>query len=110
MKTIIITAIIALIALTGLIYVEQNLFKKDIYVKVTNKEKILVINKSNSYYFYLIYSGNDAFKIEDDILRMQFNSFEMYNKIEIDSTYNFTTVGSRNYIFNTYPTIIKINN
>lgn len=51
--------------------------------------------------------GDLEFKIEDNMLRGQFNSTTIFNKIKIGKKYDLTTVGFRSGFLSEYPNIIN---
>lgn len=59
---------------------------------------------------YRVYTDNcGVFAVKDDILLGQFNSADIYSKIENGKDYKFTTHGPRNGFFSMFPNITKVN-
>lgn len=72
--------------------------------KVLDKERIY--SKENSY--YLIYTEDGSFKLEDELFYGNFRSSDWYGKIQEGETYTFTTIGFRIGVFSSYPNIVNI--
>lgn len=98
-------AIIGIIFILGIILIdpyftygnEQNIeiTVKDKYIKRYNKEDIYLVVDNN---------GN-TYKITDLLFLGKFNSTDLYNKLNIGSTYKIKTSGFRMQFFNEYPNI-----
>lgn len=75
-------------------------------IEVTDKERVNYDDGGK----YLIYgrTGDDTIVIEntDSLLRGKFNSSDVYAKIEVGKTYEFTVVGYRIPILSNYENII----
>lgn len=75
-------------------------------IEVTDKERVNYDDGGK----YLIYGhvGDDTMVIEntDSLLRGKFNSSDVYAKIEVGKTYEFTVVGYRIPILSNYENII----
>ena len=76
-------------------------------ITVTDKERVADSNNSK----YLIFGEDDdgklyVFENTDAWLRGKFDSSDVYGKIKIGSTYEFTVVGYRVPIFSWYKNII----
>ena len=85
-------------------------FNDTVYKNVTITEKYRVNKGSDSYWVVLGENpdnGDLEFKIEDNMLRGQFNATSIFNKLKIGKTYNLTVVGFRNGLLSEYPNIIK---
>lgn len=80
-----------------------------ITAKVNSKERI---NKSdgegNIESFYLVYTDKGSMKLEDDLLRGNWNSSDVYGGLKNDSTYTFKINGYRFGLFSMYPNIISV--
>lgn len=76
--------------------------------KITGKERVVVNNGESIDSYYLIYTDEITFKLEDDLFRGNFNSSDIYGRIKIDSTYTITTSGFRIGVLSSYPNIIKL--
>jgi hypothetical protein len=76
-------------------------------IEVTDKERVNYDDGGK----YLIYgrTGDDIIVIEntDSLLRGKFNSSDIYAKIEVGKTYEFTVVGYRIPILSNYENIIN---
>lgn len=85
-------------------------FNDTVYKNVTITEKYRVNKDSDSYWIVLGENpdnGDLEFKIEDNMLRGQFNATSIFNKLKIGKTYNLTVVGFRSGLLSEYPNIIK---
>lgn len=76
---------------------------------VTGKERIVDSDGENIESYYLIYTYDGTYKLEDELLYGNFRSSDWYGKIQVDSVYIFTTIGFRIGFLNEYPNIVKIN-
>jgi hypothetical protein len=76
--------------------------------KVTSKERITKKSGDNIESFYLVYTDKGTLKLEDDVLRGNWESSDVYGKLKNDSSYTFTTTGYRFGLFSMYPNIIGV--
>jgi hypothetical protein len=76
--------------------------------KVTSKERITKKSGDNIESFYLVYTDKGTLKLEDDVLRGNWESSDVYGKLKNDSSYTFTTTGFRFGLFSMYPNIIGV--
>jgi hypothetical protein len=76
--------------------------------KVTSKERITKKSGDNIESFYLVYTDKGTLKLEDDVLRGNWESSDVYGKLKNDSSYAFTTTGFRFGLFSMYPNIIGV--
>jgi len=82
--------------------------KKETFItNVTEKERIVTKNGDNLDSYYLIYTENGTYKLEDELLYGNFHSSDWYGKIKVDSTYEFTTIGFRIGFISEYPNIVE---
>jgi hypothetical protein len=85
-------------------------FNDTVYKNVTITEKYRV-NKNNDSYWIVLGENPDngdlEFKIEDNMLRGQFNATSVFNKLKIGKTYNLTVIGFRSGLLSEYPNIIN---
>tara|TARA_B110000503_G_scaffold9447_1_gene12806 strand:- start:159 stop:491 length:333 start_codon:yes stop_codon:yes gene_type:complete len=106
-KSIIILVVVLIIGLIGFqisAYTNVETFT----VKVEGKERITEKSGDNIESFYLVYTDKGTFKLEDDILRGNFYSSDVYGKLRQDSTYTFKTAGYRIGYMSSYPNIIEV--
>lgn len=85
-------------------------FNDTVYKNVTITEKYRVNKDSDSYWVVLGENpdnGDLEFKIEDNMLRGQFNATSIFNKLKVGKTYNLTVVGFRSGWLSEYPNIIN---
>jgi len=108
MKGIIITAVVLVIAIFTFNIVSY--FHTETFTsKVTGKERITEQSgKDNIKSFYLVYTDRGTLKLEDDVLRGNWESSDVYGKLKDDSSYTFTTTGYRFGLFSMYPNIIGV--
>jgi hypothetical protein len=107
MKGIIITAVVLVIAIFTFNIVSY--FHTETFTtKVTSKERITKKSGDNIESFYLVYTDIGTLKLEDDVLRGNWESSDVYGKLKNDSSYTFTTTGYRFGLFSMYPNIIGV--
>lgn len=80
------------------------------YVTTVTDKDVKNYNNSSK---YLVFTKTDegetrVFSVEDSLLRFRWNSSDVYGKIEVGKTYQFTTVGFRFEIFSMYENIIDV--
>ena len=103
-------------AITVLIIISTIIFNITSYVhtntvtaKVTGKERIIKSDgDGNIESFYLVYTDKGTMKLEDDVLRGNWYSSDVYGHLREDVTYTFTTSGYRFGLFSSYPNIIEV--
>ena len=102
-------AILALIACIGSIIL-FNFNDHTVTVTVTDKERIVQNNDSR----YLIYTTMEdtgetlVLENTDNLLRLKFNSSDLYAELEEGKTYDVTVVGIRVGIFSWYENILEV--
>ena len=64
--------------------------------------------KDNFESFYLVYTDKGIMKLEDDLMRGNWESSDVYGRLKSDSTYTFTVSGYRFGFFSMYPNIIEV--
>ena len=78
-------------------------------VKVEGKERIVKQDGRNTIEsFYVVYTDKGTFKLEDDMLRGNYYSSDVYGKLKENSTYTFKTSGYRIGWASEYPNIIEV--
>lgn len=86
-------------------------YNDTIHTNVMITEKYRVNNGDHGNYWIVLCEspteGDLEFKIEDNMLRGQFNSTTIFNKIKIGKKYDLTTVGFRSGFLSEYPNIIN---
>jgi hypothetical protein len=83
--------------------------KETITTKVVDKERVTKSDGNGGVSsFYLIFTEDGTYKLEDEILYMNFNSSDWYGKIRKDSTYRFDIIGYRIGFLSEYPNIVKM--
>ena len=108
MKGIIITAAVLVIAILTFNIVSY-VHTSTVTATVTGKERI--INQSgqdNIESFYLVYTDKGTMKLEDDLIRGNWESSDVYGRLKNDSTYTFTVSGYRFGFLSMYPNIIEV--
>lgn len=106
-KALAITALIASLAvpLTGC----QNLVQDDKVCTVTDKDRSTKSDKGNSSSVFRVYTAEcDTLGIADNFLQGNYNSSDLYGKIQVGHKYKFHTVGTRNGFFSWFPEITKL--
>lgn len=87
-----------------IVYYQQ---KNTIKTKITGKEYISKGSGDALDSYYLIYTEDGAFILDDDIFYGNFRSSDWYGNIKIDSTYTFKIIGLRIGFISEYPKIVK---
>jgi hypothetical protein len=105
-KSIIGLVAIVIIGIIG-VNIASYANKETFTTTVTEKERIVTKNGDNLDSYYLIYTENGTYKLEDELLYGNFRSSDWYGKIKVDSTYEFTTIGFRIGFMSEYPNIVK---
>jgi len=82
--------------------------KETFTAKVKGKERIVESQNNTLNSYYLIYTSNGVFKLEDDLFYGNFRSSDTYGNLDKDSTYTFTTVGYRVGVLSMYPNIVSV--
>ena len=84
------------------------------YVYGTQQDRTITVNKTervnsrdNSSSKYLVYAKEGVFENTDSLLRLKFNSSDVYNSILPEQTYVCDTYGWRIPFFSTYPNIVS---
>lgn len=108
MKGIIITAVVLVIAIITLNIVSY-VHTSTVTATVTGKERITQQSgKDNIESFYLVYTDKGTMKLEDDLMRGNWESSDVYGRLKNDSTYTFTVSGYRFGFLSMYPNIIEV--
>jgi hypothetical protein len=105
-KAIIGLVAIAIIGLIG-VNIAGYANKETFTTTVTDKERIVKKSGETLDSYYLIYTENGTYKLEDELLYGNFRSSDWYGKIKVDSTYEFTTIGFRIGFLSEYPNIVE---
>ena len=105
-KAIIGLVAIAIIGLIG-VNIAGYANKETFTTTVTDKERIVKKSGETLDSYYLIYTENGTYKLEDELLYGNFRSSDWYGKIKVDSTYEFTTIGFRIGFMSEYPNIVE---
>jgi hypothetical protein len=103
--------IILVIVLIGIfIFYKISYFNSTeiIQIKIKNKESVISGSGESTKHKYLIYCDGEVLENTDSFLFGKFNSSDLYNELEIDSTYTIKVVGWRVPYFSIYRNIIKI--
>ena len=86
----------------GSVYYEEH----QVTAKVLDKER--VVKDQSSY--YLIYTDNETFTIQDTLIKGQWSSSDIYGHVEEGQEYKFTVYGIRSGFFSMYRNIINVDN
>jgi hypothetical protein len=76
--------------------------------KVSGKERVVKQTGDNIDSYYLVYTDHGTLKLEDDILRGNWRSSDIYGSLRADSTYTFQVSGYRIGFTSSYPNIIEV--
>jgi hypothetical protein len=107
-KSIIVLVVLAFIGLIAFNLASYS-NKETFSTKVLEKERVMERSGKRFKSYYLIYTENGTYKLEDELLYGNFRSSDWYGKIKVDSTYEFTTIGFRVGILSEYPNIVEFN-
>ena len=108
MKGIIITAAVLVIAILTFNIVSY-VHTSTVTATVTGKERIInQSGKDNIESFYLVYTDKGTMKLEDDLMRGNWESSDVYGRLKNDSTYTFIVSGYRFGFLSMYPNIIEV--
>jgi uncharacterized protein YycO len=101
--------LVAAIIIGGIIFEIKSYTTVNIVTaKVEGKERITQQSGKTITSFYVVYTDKGTFKLEDDMLRGNFYSSDVYGKLKQDSTYTFKTSGYRIGFMSSYPNIIEV--
>jgi len=108
MRTLIVVAVLVVTSII-IFDIVSYIHTSTTTAKVTGKERIVETdNEGRVESFYLIYTDKGTIKLEDDVLRGNWESSDVYGKLKNDSSYTFTTTGYRFGLFSIYPNIIWV--
>jgi hypothetical protein len=110
------TGIIAIFVFVFLMIIGSTIFNITAYMhtetftaRVSGKERVTEqTSKDNIDSYYLIYTDHGTLKLEDDVLRGNWHSSDVYGSLKTDSTYTFEVSGYRIGFTSTYPNIIEV--
>ena len=72
---------------------------------VTDKDSVTMGEDTGNQ--YRVYTENcGVFSVEDEALKMRFDSADVYSKIKVGETYNFETIGWRIPLVSSFPNIL----
>ena len=77
--------------------------QQDREITIKKMERVMFSNNSK----YLIYTEDGVYENVDSILRMQFNSADVYGQLQNGRTYICDTYGWRVPFFSMYPNIVS---
>lgn len=104
-----ITAIILI--LSGIVGCSKGFYFNDheVVATVTGKERVMD-KKNSKYLIYTETSQGDTLVLEntDNILRLKFDSSDLYAQIETGKTYKFTLIGARVGLLSWYENVIHL--
>ena len=104
--------IVLIVALIGIITYFTSYNDHTYTITITDKERVVTGVGENSSSKYLIFGTDEGgkskvFENTDTIMRLKFNSSDIYGELEVDSTYEITVVGFRFTIFSCYENIVR---
>jgi hypothetical protein len=103
--------IIVIIAIIGSIIfnISAYMHTETFTAKVSGKERVMRQASKDSFEsYYLVYTDHGTLKLEDDILRGNWRSSDVYGSLRVDSTYTFQVSGYRIGFTSSYPNIIEV--
>ena len=102
-----IQVVVTIIILGGTIFIftlpAQN---KQIYDIVVEDKYVKNYNNNSTY--LVVDENNNTYKVEDMLIKLKFNSTDIYNSLDVGKKYRITTSGFRIPIFSCYQNINKI--
>ena len=98
-------AIIMTILILAIYPTTYILSQEDVTITIVKTERITKGDDS----YYLIYTKDETFKEEDDLLFLKFNSSDIYGKLLVGETYNVSVAGFRIPFLSSYRNIVGIN-
>ena len=108
MRTLFVIIAIAVISII-IFNITSYVHTSTVNAKVTGKERIVKSDgDGNIESFYLVYTDKGTMKLEDDVLRGNWYSSDVYGRLQEGTTYTFTTSGYRFGFFSMYPNIIEV--
>lgn len=106
-KTTIAYIIIGLLTI-GILSIGAPKYYEEHQVTAEVLDKERVVKDQSSY--YLIYTENETFTIQDTLIKGQWRSSDIYGNIEEGREYKFTVYGIRSGFFSMYRNIINVDN
>lgn len=102
--------VVVFVVIVGIIFfnITSYVHTSTVTATVTGKERITQKSGDNIESFYLVYTDKGTMKLEDDVLRGNWYSSDVYGRLKNDSTYTFTVSGYRFGFFSMYPNIIEV--
>ena len=95
-----VTAIVLLVLLLSIIRLGSQ---TEVQIRVKDKERIAEYEGGR----YLIFTDNEVFENTDELLRLKFNSSDIYNQLELGQSYSCTVLGWRIPFLSWYRNIIS---
>lgn len=103
-----IIGLVIVVFIVGIVFNIAKFSNKETFTtRVTDKERIVESNGEKVDSYYLIYTEDGTYMLEDEPFYGNFRSSDWYGKIKVDSTYEFTTIGWRIGILSEYPNIVE---
>lgn len=108
MRTLFVIIAIAVISII-IFNIASYVHTSTVSATVTGKERVTqMTGKDNFESFYLVYTDKGTMKLEDDVLRGNWYSSDVYGRLQEGTTYMFTVSGYRFGFFSMYPNIIEV--
>lgn len=102
------TMIIVFMVIGGFYEVSKYNAKQSVTTKVIDKERITTSDQDGRIEsYYLIFTENGTFKLEDNLVYGNFRSSDWYGQIRKDSTYTFDVIGYRIGYLSEYQNIVN---
>jgi len=105
MVGVVVTFIVACIAVGILYSITAFNHTRSVHVLVQDKERVCDAQRSCK---YLIFTDKGTFENTDSLLRGKFDSSDVYGRIQKGQQYDFTAQGFRQPVFSMYPNIIEV--
>jgi hypothetical protein len=107
MRTLFVVVVMAIISII-IFNITSYVHTSTVTATVTGKERITKKSGDNIESFYLVYTDKGTMKLEDDVLRGNWYSSDVYGRLQENTIYTFTTSGYRLGFFSSYPNIIEV--
>lgn len=109
MKNTIILILVVVLILSAVGYQVARYSNKETFnATVTEKERIITSSDGDVSSYYLVFTDKGTYTLKDELLYGNFRSSDMYGKLKINESYEFTTIGFRFGMTSTYPNIVDI--
>ena len=100
---------VAIVFVAALIRTGATEFYRESNIKITVKDKEMVVDRASRRSRYLVWSEDEVFENVNSLVKGKFNSSDLYGKMQKGKTYNCRVCGFRNGFFSMYRNLIECN-